>query len=165
MPAKKAETAPFNVSDSLIVAYATNDRINRYLIDNLPPAAWTATPPGGKGRTIAAIVAHINNVRLMWLKSAGWPLDSVRKLDGDACSKKEASEALVLSSEAIRDLLKASLAGDGRIKGFKPDVGSFLGYLLAHDAHHRGQITMLARQVGHPLSQSAMYGLWEWGTR
>src|SRR5208283_3326212 len=165
MPAKKATPAPFNVSDSLVVAYATSDRINRYLIDNLPPAAWTATPPGGKGRTIAAIVAHINNVRLMWLKSAGWPLDSVRKLDGDACSKKEASEALVLSSEAIRDLLKASLAGDGRIKGFKPDVGSFLGYLLAHDAHHRGQITMLARQVGHPLSQSAMYGLWEWGTR
>jgi uncharacterized damage-inducible protein DinB len=165
MPAKKAEPSPFNVNDSLIVAYATNDRINRYLIDSLPPAAWTATPPGGKGRTIAAMVAHINNVRLMWLKSAGWPLGSVRKLDGDTCSKKEASEALVLSSEAVRDLLKASLADGGRIKGFKPDVGSFLGYLLAHDAHHRGQITMLARQLGHPLSQSAMYGLWEWGTR
>jgi hypothetical protein len=24
---------------------------------------------------------------------------------------------------------------------------------------------MLARQLGHPLSQSTMYGLWEWGTR
>src|SRR5208283_963164 len=109
MPAKKAETAPFNVSDSLIVAYATNDRINRYLIDNLPAAAWTATRPGGKGRTIAAIVDHVNNVRLMWLNSAGWPLNSVRKLDGGTCSKKEASEALLMSSEAIRDLLKASL--------------------------------------------------------
>ena len=48
---------------------------------------------------------------------------------------------------------------------FAPRWLAFLGYLLAHDAHHRGQITMLARQVGHPLSQSAMYGLWEWGTR
>jgi hypothetical protein len=24
---------------------------------------------------------------------------------------------------------------------------------------------MLARQVGHPLPQKAMFGMWEWGTR
>jgi uncharacterized damage-inducible protein DinB len=165
MPTRQAPPAPFDVVNSLVVAYATNDRINRYLIDNVAPDAWTASPPGGKGRTIAAMVAHINNVRLMWLKSAGWPLDSVRKIDGDTCTKKSASEALSLSSEAVRTLLRASLYSDGRIKGFKPDAASFLGYLFAHDAHHRGQIAMLARQIGHPLSQSAMFGLWEWGTR
>ena len=165
MPIRKAEPASFDIRSSLLVAYATNDRINRYLIDNLAPAAWDAKPEGGKGRTIRAMVAHINNVRLMWLKSAGWPLASVRKLDGDTCSRQEASEALELSSEAVGDLLKASLAQDGRIRGFKPDVGGFIGYLLAHDAHHRGQISMQARQLGHPLSQSVMYGLWEWGTR
>jgi len=41
-----------------------------------------------------------------------------------------------------------ALRGDGRIKGFKPDVASFFAYLVAHDGHHRGQMTMLARQVG-----------------
>ncbi len=51
-------------------AFNTNDRINHYLIDNLPPAAWKAKPPDGKGRTIAAIVAHMHNVRVMWLKAA-----------------------------------------------------------------------------------------------
>jgi uncharacterized damage-inducible protein DinB len=65
----------------------------------------------------------------------------------------------------VEDVLRAALESDGRIKGFKPDVASFLAYLLAHDAHHRGQITMLARQMGHPISQSAMFGMWEWGTR
>jgi hypothetical protein len=24
---------------------------------------------------------------------------------------------------------------------------------------------MLARQLGHPLPQKAMFGMWEWGTR
>ena len=151
--------------NSLLAAYNTNHRINHYLLDNLQAAAWNAIPPNGKGRTIRAMFAHVNNVRLMWLKNAGAPLDSVRQLDGDSCTPKEAAEALLLSSQAIHDLLQASLSGDGRIKGFKPDAGSFLAYLLAHDAHHRGQISMLARQVGHPLPQSAMFGLWEWGTR
>lgn len=104
MPTRKVEPESFNIRGSLVVAYATNDRINRYLIDNLAPAAWTAKPEGGKGRTIAAMVAHINNVRLMWLKSAGWPLASARKLDGDTCSRQEAAEALLLSSEAACSL-------------------------------------------------------------
>jgi uncharacterized damage-inducible protein DinB len=51
------------------------------------------------------------------------------------------------------------------VKGFKPDVGGVVGYLIAHDAHHRGQISMLARQLGRPLSKSAGFGMWEWGTR
>jgi uncharacterized damage-inducible protein DinB len=47
------------------------------------------------------------------------------------------------------------------VKGFRPDVAGFLGYLIAHDAHPRGQITMLARQLGHHLPQKAMFGMWE----
>ena len=61
--------------------------------------------------------------------------------------------------------MRPALNGDGRIKGFKPDAASFFAYLVAHDAHHRGQIAMLARQLGHPVSQSVMFGMWEWGTR
>ncbi len=54
---------------ALLNAFNTNNRINQYLIDNLPPASWKAKPPDGKGRTIAAIVAHMHNVRVMWLKA------------------------------------------------------------------------------------------------
>jgi hypothetical protein len=52
---------------ALLNAFDTNNRINQYLIDNLPPAAWNAKPPEGQGRTIGAIVAHMHNVRVMWL--------------------------------------------------------------------------------------------------
>jgi uncharacterized damage-inducible protein DinB len=163
--ATKKTTEPFQVASALLHAYATNNRIDEFLIRNLADAAWHAAPPGGKGREIAAMVAHIHNVRFMWLKSAGKTETIPPKLEGDSCTKEAAIRALESSSKAMQDVLRSALESDGRVKGFKPDVASFLAYLLAHDAHHRGQITMLARQIGHPVSQSAMFGLWEWGTR
>jgi uncharacterized damage-inducible protein DinB len=53
----------------------------------------------------------------------------------------------------------------GRISGFPPDVARFHSYLIAHDAHHRGQISMLARFSGNPISQKTMFGLWEWNRK
>jgi uncharacterized damage-inducible protein DinB len=164
MMATKKTASPFVVEDALIGAYATNNRINVYLVQNLPDEAWRAEPPRAKGRDIASMVAHIHNVRLMWLKAAG-VTELPQKLDSETVTKQQAVRALEASWRALEDTLGPALNGDGRIKGFKPDVASFFAYLVAHDAHHRGQITMLARQVGHPVSQSVMFGLWEWGTR
>jgi uncharacterized damage-inducible protein DinB len=162
--ATKKTTGPFVIADALIAAYATNNRINVYLVRNLPEEAWRAKPPEGKGRDVASMVAHIHNVRLMWLKAVG-VTGLPSKLERTRVTREQAIEALEASWEAVEDTLRKSLNGDGRIKGFKPDVAGFLAYLVAHDAHHRGQITMLARQVGHPIPQSAMFGMWEWGTR
>ena len=77
----------------------------------------------------------------------------------------QAKKALGSSRAALREVLQSSLDGDGRVKGFRPDVAGFFGYLIAHDAHHRGQVTMLARQAGHAIPQKAMFGMWEWGVR
>jgi uncharacterized damage-inducible protein DinB len=155
---------PFDTNSALSAAFATNERINCYLIENVPLEAWDSPQPGKKGRTIAAIVAHIHNVRLMWLESMG-QLGSLKKLDGKTCTAKEAIAALSESAKSVGDLLDSALAADGRVKNFKPDAASFFAYLVAHDAHHRGQITMLARQLGSPIPQAVMYGLWEWGKR
>ncbi len=154
-----------NPGEGLVAAFATNNRINEYLIRNLPDEAWRMKAPDGKGRHAAAMLAHMHNVRLMWLKSAGNAAAMPEKLDGDACTKEEAIRAFDESRKALEAVLRDALDGDGKVKGFKPDVYSFLGYLFAHEGHHRGQISMLARQVGHPLSKSAMFGMWEWGTR
>lgn len=154
---------PFVLVDALLEAYATNNRITIYLVENLDEKAWRAEPPEGKGRNIGAVAAHIHNVRGMWLKAAGG--DVVEKLEPKTASRAETLKALSKSYEALRKVLATALAGDGRIKGFKPDVAGFIGYLVSHDAHHRGQIAMLARQSGYPLSQKAMFGMWEWGSR
>ncbi len=155
----------FSLSQALLVAFDTNEKINQYLLENLPAEAWRAEPPNGKGRDVAAIVAHMHNVRLMWLKAAAKGSDIPEQLDRGKVTPAQASKALEQSRKALSAVLKAALKTDGRVKGFRPDVAGFLGYLIAHDAHHRGQICMLARQAGHPLSQKAIFGMWEWGTR
>ena len=149
---------------ALLNALDTNNRITQYLIENLPAGAWNAKPPEGKGRTIAAIIAHMHNVRVMWLKAAKAETIPDQLYRG-AVTPKQATEALEHSCKALRALTARALETDGRIKNFRPDVAGFFGYLIAHDAHHRGQIAMLARLLGHPLPQKAMFGMWEWGSR
>ena len=163
MAASATKAAPFELRTALLQAFDINEKINQYMLGQLPPEAWRAEPPNGKGRTIAAIVAHIHNVRVMWLKAAAKGSKIPAQLERDKVTVAGAKRGLAESHAALRTLIETSLSSDGRIKGFRPDVASFLGYLFAHDAHHRGQVMMLARQTGHPLPQSAQFGMWEWG--
>jgi uncharacterized damage-inducible protein DinB len=149
---------------ALLNVFQINNRINLYLIENLPAEAWNAKPPEGKGRTVAAIVAHMHNVRVMWLKAAKAG-EIPEQLDRATVTPAQAIKALESSSVALQEIMRGALESDGKIRSFKPDVAAFFGYLIAHDAHHRGQITMLARQLGHALPQKAMFGMWEWGSR
>ena len=45
------------------------------------------------------------------------------------------------------------------------DVAHVLSYFVAHEGHHRGQIVMLARQLGHRLPNEISGGLWQWNRR
>jgi uncharacterized damage-inducible protein DinB len=159
----KKTTAPFHLPEALLSAFDTNDRINQYLLDALPAEAWRAEPPGNQGRNVAAVVAHMHNVRVMWLKATKGTIPD--QLDKARVTPALARKALESSRAALHDVLRASLETDGRVKGFRPDVAGFFAYLIAHDAHHRGQIAMLARQSGHAIPQKAMFGMWEWGVR
>jgi uncharacterized damage-inducible protein DinB len=161
----KAASTAFSLPQALLTSFDTNDRVNQYMIENLPAEAWRAEPSGGKGRTVAAMVTHMHNIRVMWLKAAAKGSKVPEQLDRSSVTPAQAAKALEQSRAALSAVLKSSLESDGRVKGFRPDVAGFFGYLIAHDAHHRGQVCMLARQIGHPLPQKAMFGMWEWGSR
>ncbi|MEJ7810568.1 MAG: DinB family protein [Gemmatimonadaceae bacterium] len=167
MPPRRAAQPlePFALADALLRAFRTNERVNQYLLEHLAPVVWNADPPGGKGRTAGAIVSHMHNVRVMWLKAAAKGSMIPEQLDRHTVTPAGAVAAFGESARALEGVLEAALAADGQVKGFKPDVAGFFGYLVAHDAHHRGQLVMLARQLGSPISQSAMFGMWEWGSR
>lgn len=141
-----------------------NNRIHLYLLNALQEEQLTATATS-KGRTVGEQFAHIHNVRLMWLK-ASMPelMENVTKLEKDNLTKSNLAENLMQSANAIAQLLEKGIE-TGKIKGFKPHPEAFLGYLIAHESHHRGQITLSLKQSGIQLDKKILFGIWEWGVR
>ena len=143
-----------------------HNRINLYLLEAVEPASLTSLS-ASKGRTVGEQFAHIHNVRLMWLKSAAPDLlTGLVKIEKDhAVDKKLLRKNLLESGAAIKSLLSQSLQNAGKVKGFKPHVTAFLGYLISHESHHRGQIILSLKQAGKVLDKKILFGIWEWGVR
>ena len=150
----------------LTETWQIHDRINIYLLDAVDPTALDSHS-ASKGRSVAEQFAHVHNVRLMWLKSAAPDLlkDQAKVENEHANDKKLLRKSLLDSGKAIATLLSQSLAAGGKVKGFKPHAAAFLGYLIAHESHHRGQIVLTLKQAGKPVDKKVAYGIWEWGVR
>ena len=152
--------------NQLVETWQIHDRINLYLLDAID-AQSLGSHSASKGRSVGEQFAHIHNVRLMWLKSAAPELlkDLVKVENEQANDKKLLAKSLTDSGKAIASLLTQSLETGGKVKGFKPHAAAFLGYLISHESHHRGQIALSLKQAGKPLDKKISYGIWEWGVR
>lgn len=150
----------------LVETWQIHDRINLYLLEAIDPQSLDSHS-ASKGRSVGEQIAHIHNVRLMWLKSAAPELlEGLAKVEAEqANDKKLLAKSLTASGKAIATLLAQSIEAGGKVRGFKPHAAAFLGYLISHESHHRGQIALSLKQAGKPLDKKIGYGLWEWGVR
>jgi uncharacterized damage-inducible protein DinB len=159
-----------HLARSAVQIFAVNDRMNQVIIEHLDPVAWRAKPPG-QARSIAAIFTHMHNVRTKWVRLSAPHLKVPPQLNRLRCTPQQARAGLAESAARCSEMLSEAL-GDagGRIEKFHRDgwakpwpVGvEMLCYMLSHEAHHRGQVCMLAHQLGFPLPVEVGSGIWNW---
>jgi uncharacterized damage-inducible protein DinB len=171
--ATRPKKARSQLAESAVRIFAANERINQLLIERLDLSVWTAILPAklpGKTRTIAAIFTHMHNVRTKWIRLSASHLKVPAQLNRLRCTPAQAAAALAESAASCAEMLAEALSGNGRVKQFLRDGWAkpwpagpeMLCYMLSHEAHHRGQVCMLAHQLGYPLPPAVTSSMWNW---
>ena len=155
-----AKRRPLELERELLEAFEHGMRLTEHLVSVVPEELWRA-PPLVKGRTIAAIVAHVYGLRRTFTKMAGEPVGPT--LPAKTVTVGEALLALRENRGVLVGAFTEAVArGAGRVKGMPRRTVEMMAYLLQHDAHHRGQITRQLSEAGHKLSAADTMLLWGW---
>ena len=153
------------MKSQLVEAWEMGQEANLFLIENLKPAMLEASY-APRTRTVAAQFAHIHNVRLRWLKHMAPDMKLTSELFPRCAqpTKTELKRSLRASAGSIAAFLERTEA-KGRVRSWDGPPATFLGYLIAHEAHHRGLAMVALRIAGHKLPSEVVYGQWDWGKR
>jgi uncharacterized damage-inducible protein DinB len=157
------------LGEDLIRAWRTTNKATTFLIEQLPAAIWESGVPGMPRQTVRGVAAHLHNSRCRWIKALGrgHGVEAPRFVDLRRVSARELVRALARSSKGIEALIRLGMASGGRVprttwQNFPPDLDHFLTYFVAHEAHHRGQLILISRQLGYRLPLAVAAGVWQW---
>jgi uncharacterized damage-inducible protein DinB len=161
--------------EMVLDAWRTNNCVTVFLVENISAELWTAVVPGVPRKTVRMIAGHMHNARCAWIRTLGkeFGIKVPLGVNRHKIEPKQLIPALNQSSQGMIDLLTFGFDRGGTIPASKAyvwrnlplDIGHVLTYFVAHEAHHRGQIVMLARQLGHRLPAEVVNGLWLWSKR
>jgi uncharacterized damage-inducible protein DinB len=171
-PNKRMKLPPPDLQGTVVAAWRTNNRVTISLVQNMPSGLWDVAVPGLPHRTVRTIAAHLHNARCQWVKTLGREhgIAAPDRVDHRRVARRQLIAALKRSGKGIEDLLRLGLVSGGEVppsrgyvwRNLSLDVGHVLTYFIAHEAHHRGQIVMVARQTGHRLPAAVTGRLWQW---
>ena len=150
------------MASDLVRAFRKSCQITQMLLD-ATPAAHLGDQYSPRTRTVAAQIAHIHYVRVRNLDLRGGPdlkgeLTAFAK--GAQPKKGELRKALKASARAMEKLIEAAESA-GKVRGWKGTLASYIGYHVAHEAHHRALAIVCMRLAGHKVPQESVYGLWD----
>jgi uncharacterized damage-inducible protein DinB len=151
--------------EQLVESWQINHRVTLKLLSALNDDALQATLSTRGGRDVARQLAHVHESR-MRLAELTSKTNRDAKLPhfakGESPAKKQLRDAFEVSSRGVETSIREGWANGGKLPGFKRGVIPFVGYLIAHESHHRGSILLTLKQTGHKLSDELRWGLWDW---
>lgn len=153
-----------HIEKLIVETWRIHNRSCLFLIKNLPQEAMHATLSTRGGRDIARQLAHLRNVR-------AWRLQAFSKKIGrklvefeteEHPNKKTLLEALEESGDVMERYVQHCIDNGGKVSNFKRGVVPMIGYYIAHEAHHRGNIYLTMKQCGIRIPDTLKWGIWEW---
>jgi uncharacterized damage-inducible protein DinB len=152
-------------------AWKTIHAATVHLVQGVPQEIWAAAAPNLPRRTIRSIAAHLHNSRRLWIRTLGEEhgIRRPERVDPLRVTRRELAAALHRSSAGMVRLFELGAKRGGALpttklytwRNLPLDLDHVLAYFSAHEGHHRGQIVMLARQIGRPLPREVVDGLWQ----
>jgi uncharacterized damage-inducible protein DinB len=152
---------PITRQQPLADIWHVNNRVNLRLLDALTDEQLAAVILP-RGRAVTSYFVHMHMARFYWLeRRAGALAKRLKKIPGGTAPREMLRQALIDSGEAMGELF-AQAERTGQIKGTKLGRVGFLGYALAHEGHHRGQILLHLKIAKMPLDRATSDSLWYW---
>ncbi len=148
---------------ALADTWRINNRINLRLLDALTDEQLAATILP-RGKAVTSYFVHIHMARFYWLERRSSSLaKTLKKIPGGTAPRATLRQALIDSSKAMEEFFTEA-ERTGKINGSKLGPVGFLGYALAHEGHHRGQVLLHLKVARMPLDRDTGYTLWNWST-
>ena len=152
--------------DQVIDTWNTHNRIILYLLETIEPKALNRLLSGARSHTVARMFVHLHNIRVRWIETM-LPelLKGIKTIEqSEKIDKRLLHKSIEQSGQAIEALLKKG-PGDDKLRSFNLHPAAFLGYLISHEAHHRGEICVALTQSGPKFGDGALNSQQIWNLR
>lgn len=152
-----------DLAQQILATWDRHQEVLLFLLEKVPEDGLAAKPTGSRGRDVARQFAHLHRVRLGWVHhhETGKRPKLPRVDKGPPPPREEIRQWLEQSGLAVREWLERAVRGEAAPRMFGKMTVRWLGYLIAHESHHRGQILLALKQNGMRLPEEiAVQGVW-----